>query len=1157
MLTVGHHPHLQLAVSAAGRSRRIVYNTFSRYFLLQSKTTQCHVSAATACSFFRLRWQPLTTKATSQTIYIKPSIDRAYTPALQQRQLLPSTSLVWPRIDASATLERRISTTVNLRATKTPLAADPAPTQPTADSVQALLVPNTTSASFMDETPPVIKHANTRTTEEIAQDTAVVASAIYISQAAYIGEWKSRVKQLRREVTEVDQKNQRKHQLEGSQKVVLLAISSNLIMFFAKLYGAINSGSASMYSEALHSLADVLNESLLMLGISRSLRQPDMEHPYGFLSEKYAWALVSGVGVFFLGGGVSLYHGISGLFSPDHVIGDPTLALWILGASLTFDITTMAFAYRQISDSARKAGTGFWSYLIKGGDPTSVQVFLEDCSSVTGVIIAGICLSLSTYLALPFIDSLGSITIGILLSAVATFLIKRNISGLVERSMNPIKEAHIVRLLEADSIVTSVHDVKSTIIGPEWARFKAEILFNGDEVARRYMSANPAKSKTDLEVLKTLNSDVEIQEWMTRYSSRVVASLGTEVDRLELEIKLPATALLPAYQEYCAYMSAPLYSASWTAASIPGVLGIAADNSTLPAAPISIINYLYIYRCSLQGSPLLGGLFLACSLIFLFVALAATAECFFCPNLSSIAAFLGLPETVSGVTIAALGNGAGDLFATFAAFKANMIPLALGELYGAASLVSFLVAGLVCIARPSRLPRRPFIRDIVAFLGAATLMNEPDSIDPAESISSSRTNRIETLESLSSSISLVNETDFDTDFFLPHLRVIARNNTQLSCNRSGSLFLPPDSSDLGSGTDSNVETARSSCRHLVEEDILSYAPAQNIDSTDYIESTLYPILILAVPVVFKWHRLTFFNRLHSLAASPIVFVLTFTTPVIFEHYFDDYQPLPTSAGPLPDTLAESTLSSAVDKNTHVCDQVDGIIPDLVVLQLALFPVIICMCIGVQNQSISIISGFLSIPVWLLAIVLGAIFSIFMRGRLASNITSRPLLKCLSAMGFIVSMLFVSTVSNELVGLLEVIGNLSGLGPTVLGLTLFALGNSIGELVTNVSIARMGYPTMAIGACYGGPMLNIVLGVGLSSFYMIATTGKSVSIPLMDTTFWMTSGGLYVGLITALIFATYNNFHVDEYFGITLLTVYGVVMTAIVVYSSALYGHTPL
>ncbi|KAH9250547.1 hypothetical protein BASA81_011653 [Batrachochytrium salamandrivorans] len=1134
MLTVGHHPHLQLAVSAAGRSRRIVYNTFSRYFLLQSKTTQCHVSAATACSFFRLRWQPLTTKATSQTIYIKPSIDRAYTPALQQRQLLPSTSLVWPRIDASATLERRISTTVNLRATKTPLAADPAPTQPTADSVQALLVPNTTSASFMDETPPVIKHANTRTTEEIAQDTAVVASAIYISQAAYIGEWKSRVKQLRREVTEVDQKNQRKHQLEGSQKVVLLAISSNLIMFFAKLYGAINSGSASMYSEALHSLADVLNESLLMLGISRSLRQPDMEHPYGFLSEKYAWALVSGVGVFFLGGGVSLYHGISGLFSPDHVIGDPTLALWILGASLTFDITTMAFAYRQISDSARKAGTGFWSYLIKGGDPTSVQVFLEDCSSVTGVIIAGICLSLSTYLALPFIDSLGSITIGILLSAVATFLIKRNISGLVERSMNPIKEAHIVRLLEADSIVTSVHDVKSTIIGPEWARFKAEILFNGDEVARRYMSANPAKSKTDLEVLKTLNSDVEIQEWMTRYSSRVVASLGTEVDRLELEIKahhpesfcrnhhlfllwtnamLPATALLPAYQEYCAYMSAPLYSASWTAASIPGVLGIAADNSTLPAAPISIINYLYIYRCSLQGSPLLGGLFLACSLIFLFVALAATAECFFCPNLSSIAAFLGLPETVSGVTIAALGNGAGDLFATFAAFKANMIPLALGELYGAASLVSFLVAGLVCIARPSRLPRRPFIRDIVAFLGAATLMNvfvasgemdltkssvligyyflyvavvvfgsffmsrqlrspthnhlssvtilvqEPDSIDPAESISSSRTNRIETLESLSSSISLVNETDFDTDFFLPHLRVIARNNTQLS--------------------------------------------------------------------------------------------------LIFEHYFDDYQPLPTSAGPLPDTLAESTLSSAVDKNTHVCDQVDGIIPDLVVLQLALFPVIICMCIGVQNQSISIISGFLSIPVWLLAIVLGAIFSIFMRGRLASNITSRPLLKCLSAMGFIVSMLFVSTVSNELVGLLEVIGNLSGLGPTVLGLTLFALGNSIGELVTNVSIARMGYPTMAIGACYGGPMLNIVLGVGLSSFYMIATTGKSVSIPLMDTTFWMTSGGLYVGLITALIFATYNNFHVDEYFGITLLTVYGVVMTAIVVYSSALYGHTPL
>ena len=91
-----------------------------------------------------------------------------------------------------------------------------------------------------------------------------------------------------------------------------------------------------MFSEALHSLADVFNESLLMWGLLRSLREPDSLHPYGYKNEKFAWALVSGVGIFFLGGGVSLYHGISGLFS-SHEIGNLSYAAYALGGSFIFE----------------------------------------------------------------------------------------------------------------------------------------------------------------------------------------------------------------------------------------------------------------------------------------------------------------------------------------------------------------------------------------------------------------------------------------------------------------------------------------------------------------------------------------------------------------------------------------------------------------------------------------------------------------------------------------------------------------------------------------------------------------------------------------------------------------------------------------------------
>ncbi|KAJ3111054.1 hypothetical protein HK100_002828, partial [Physocladia obscura] len=153
----------------------------------------------------------------------------------------------------------------------------------------------------------------------------------------YEGKWRSRVKQLKRESINQNFAASKTKDLEGSHKVVLLAVTSNACMFCAKLYAASISGSASMFAESLHSLADMLNELLLMIGIRRSLREPDVNHPYGFSSERTAWALVSGVGIFFLGGGVSMYHGIVGLINP-HVLGDATVSFGVLGLSLCFEM---------------------------------------------------------------------------------------------------------------------------------------------------------------------------------------------------------------------------------------------------------------------------------------------------------------------------------------------------------------------------------------------------------------------------------------------------------------------------------------------------------------------------------------------------------------------------------------------------------------------------------------------------------------------------------------------------------------------------------------------------------------------------------------------------------------------------------------------------
>ena len=55
--------------------------------------------------------------------------------------------------------------------------------------------------------------------------------------------------------------------------------------------------------------------------------------------------------------------------------------------------------------------------------------------------------------------------------------------------------------------------------------------------------------------------------------------------------------------------------------------------------------------------------------------------------------------------------------------------------------------------------------------------------------------------------------------------------------------------------------------------------------------------------------------------------------------------------------------------------------------------------------------------------------------------------------------------------------------SLLGLTVFAVGNSLGDLVADITVARLGYPVMALSACFGGPMMNILLGIGLGGMYM--------------------------------------------------------------------------
>ncbi|XP_072605208.1 proton-coupled zinc antiporter SLC30A9, mitochondrial isoform X1 [Vulpes vulpes] len=321
---------------------------------------------------------------------------------------------------------------------------------------------------------------------------------------------------------------------KGPGKVVMVAICINGLNCFFKFLAWIYTGSASMFSEAIHSLSDTCNQGLLAVGISKSVQTPDPTHPYGFSNMRYIASLISGVGIFMMGAGLSWYHGIMGLLNPQPMES----LLWaycILAGSLASEGATLLVAVNELRRSARAKGMSFYKYVMESRDPSTNVILLEDTAAVLGVTIAATCMGLTSITGNPLYDSLGSLGVGTLLGMVSAFLIYTNTEALLGRSIQPEQVQRLTELLENDPSVRAIHDVKATDLGLGKVRFKAEVDFDGRVVTRSYLEKQDFDQM--LQEIQEVKTPEELETFMLKHGENIIDTLGAEVDRLEKELK--------------------------------------------------------------------------------------------------------------------------------------------------------------------------------------------------------------------------------------------------------------------------------------------------------------------------------------------------------------------------------------------------------------------------------------------------------------------------------------------------------------------------------------------------------------------------------------------------------------------------------------------
>ena len=314
----------------------------------------------------------------------------------------------------------------------------------------------------------------------------------------------------------------------NGKKSVTAAFFGNIFVTLIKAVIFFITGGTSMFAEAIHSLADTLNQSLLLIGLRRSERPADNLHGYGYGIERFFWSLVSACGILFIGSGITIYHSVDSLLHrSEEVYTFSILSILVLFIALVIEGITLWVALKEL-----RKGRKFSKEIFEEADPILLAVIYEDGVAVLGVLIA-LCAQLVAKITGNIVyDAMGGIIVGLILGVLAIVLIIKNHRYIIGKPFSKELTEQIIEALEQDPCIEKVIEFKSVAVDIGKYRIFATVEWNGTPLYEEIYEAGDLREEFD----NVKDDFSEFAKLMFKTTDRIPRLLGNQIDVIEKNI---------------------------------------------------------------------------------------------------------------------------------------------------------------------------------------------------------------------------------------------------------------------------------------------------------------------------------------------------------------------------------------------------------------------------------------------------------------------------------------------------------------------------------------------------------------------------------------------------------------------------------------------